>query len=76
LFDWIVGYINDSIKPTEKSHNFIGVLDIFGFELFKVLSFSFFFPIILILIIINFENFLFSPQKMDTIIKLKIGQQF
>jgi len=35
-----VDYINVSIKPTEKTVNFIGVLDIFGFELFKINSFE------------------------------------
>jgi len=39
FFDWVVDYINESIKPTTQSVNFIGVLDIFGFELFKVLFF-------------------------------------
>ncbi len=35
MFSWIVGYINDT---TQKSgdHPFVGVLDIFGFEDFKV----------------------------------------
>jgi hypothetical protein len=36
LFDWLVTYINKSIVPKEKAVSFIGVLDIFGFELFKV----------------------------------------
>lgn len=36
LFDWLVAYINKSIVPKEKAVSFIGVLDIFGFELFKV----------------------------------------
>ena len=37
LFDWIVGYINDTLKGTydpSTSHS-IGILDIFGFEIFK-----------------------------------------
>jgi len=40
LFDWIVSYINGVILAKEKSSNFIGVLDIFGFENFKVNSFE------------------------------------
>ncbi len=32
IFDWIVSMINDNIRPTESHSMFIGVLDIFGFE--------------------------------------------
>jgi myosin heavy subunit len=41
LFDWLVSRINDSIRPAEGSKlPFIGVLDIFGFEVFKHNSFE------------------------------------
>lgn len=39
LFDWLVGLVNDSLAPEgvdEKVKSFIGVLDIYGFEHFKV----------------------------------------
>ncbi|PIO63936.1 myosin head, partial [Teladorsagia circumcincta] len=39
LFDWLVARINKSI-PFEKSVNYIGVLDIAGFEFFEVNSFE------------------------------------
>ncbi|KAJ1348528.1 hypothetical protein KIN20_003848 [Parelaphostrongylus tenuis] len=39
LFDWLVTRINNSI-PFEKSVNYIGVLDIAGFEFFEVNSFE------------------------------------
>ncbi|VDM77375.1 unnamed protein product [Strongylus vulgaris] len=39
LFDWLVARINKSI-PFEKSINYIGVLDIAGFEFFEVNSFE------------------------------------
>lgn len=41
LFDWLVGLVNDSLAPEgvdSKVKSFIGVLDIYGFEHFKVLS--------------------------------------
>ena len=42
LFDWIVVQINRSLKPSSKSksHKFIGVLDIYGFETFEINSFE------------------------------------
>ena len=40
LFNYIVAYINTSTATQEKPANFIGVLDIFGFELFEVNSFE------------------------------------
>merc|ERR1712240_615079 len=36
LFDWIVGKINDSLDAPNPRKNFIGVLDIAGFEIFEL----------------------------------------
>jgi myosin-5 len=40
LFSWIVSKINNSLKSPTKTHSFIGVLDIYGFETFKINSFE------------------------------------
>ncbi|CAN6439793.1 unnamed protein product [Victoria cruziana] len=40
LFDWIVDKINSSIGQDPNATNIIGVLDIYGFESFKVNSFE------------------------------------
>ena len=40
LFDWLVDKINTSIGQDIESKSFIGVLDIYGFESFKVNSFE------------------------------------
>jgi myosin-5 len=40
LFNWIVGQINKSLKSLVKTHCFIGVLDIYGFETFEINSFE------------------------------------
>ncbi|KAJ4817299.1 myosin-like protein XIF [Rhynchospora pubera] len=40
LFDWIVDKINSSIGQDPDAKNIIGVLDIYGFESFKVNSFE------------------------------------
>lgn len=34
IFDWIVGQVNMMLAPSRDSDFFIGVLDIFGFEIF------------------------------------------
>jgi myosin heavy subunit len=34
LFDWLISKINTSLSTSEKTKNFIGVLDIAGFEIF------------------------------------------
>ena len=42
LFDWIIGYVNDTLRDScdpSTSHS-IGILDIFGFEVFEVNSFE------------------------------------
>ncbi|KAK3146091.1 hypothetical protein QOZ80_3BG0261500 [Eleusine coracana subsp. coracana] len=40
LFDWIVDKINNSIGQDPDAKNIIGVLDIYGFESFKINSFE------------------------------------
>ena len=40
LFDWIVGRINKSASPSQGVAQSIGVLDIFGFEIFELNSFE------------------------------------
>ena len=42
LFDWIVRTINEELghNKVEESHHFIGILDIFGFEVFKLNTFE------------------------------------
>jgi myosin-5 len=40
LFDWIVDKINNSIGQDPDAISIIGVLDIYGFESFKVNSFE------------------------------------
>ncbi len=40
LFSWIVTKINNTLQSTERPTSFIGVLDIYGFEVFNVNSFE------------------------------------
>jgi len=40
LFDWIVERINQSLKARQASANSIGILDIYGFEIFEKNSFE------------------------------------
>ncbi|KAI8822136.1 putative myosin IA, partial [Fimicolochytrium jonesii] len=40
LFQRLVEFINKSLTSKEKPANFVGVLDIFGFEVFKINSFE------------------------------------
>jgi myosin-5 len=40
VFDWIVMHINKSLRTSGKTHKFIGVLDIYGFETFQINSFE------------------------------------
>ncbi|KAJ3033378.1 cytochrome c oxidase subunit 1 [Rhizophlyctis rosea] len=40
LFQRLVEFINKSLTPKEKTANFVGVLDIFGFEVFAINSFE------------------------------------
>jgi ABC-type oligopeptide transport system ATPase subunit len=40
VFHWLVAKINQSLAPSGQKTNFIGILDIFGFEIFKQNSFE------------------------------------
>ncbi|OAA34290.1 myosin-5 [Metarhizium rileyi] len=40
LFDWIVERINKSLKSRQQTENTIGILDIYGFEIFEKNSFE------------------------------------
>jgi len=40
VFDWIVLHINKALRTSGKTHKFIGVLDIYGFETFEINSFE------------------------------------
>ena len=41
LFDWLVGQINGSLEgDSEGAPSFIGILDIYGFEVFETNSFE------------------------------------
>jgi myosin heavy subunit len=40
LFSWIVSMVNDSLASHKPSSAFIGILDIFGFEIFTINSFE------------------------------------
>lgn len=40
VFDWLVNIINTSLENDEKMHQHVGILDIFGFEHFKLNSFE------------------------------------
>ncbi|TPX17959.1 uncharacterized protein E0L32_011960 [Thyridium curvatum] len=40
LFDWIVERINQSLKARQQASNTIGILDIYGFEIFEKNSFE------------------------------------
>ncbi len=40
LFNWIVQKVNQSLQSLETHHSFIGILDIYGFEVFKINSFE------------------------------------
>lgn len=40
LFDWIVGRINQSLQARQATANNIGILDIYGFEIFEKNSFE------------------------------------
>lgn len=63
MFDWLVSIINDSLSCPDELNvkNFIGVLDIYGFEHFKKNSFEQF--------CINYANEKLQQQVNDTRIR-------
>ncbi|KAI7872335.1 P-loop containing nucleoside triphosphate hydrolase protein [Spinellus fusiger] len=65
LFDWLVNIINDSLSCPDDSNvcNFIGVLDIYGFEHFKKNSFEQF--------CINYANEKLQQQFNQHVFKLE-----
>ncbi|XP_033624983.1 unconventional myosin-Va-like isoform X2 [Asterias rubens] len=63
LFTWIVGQINKIIQPLAKSKSFIGVLDIYGFEMFEINSFEQF--------CINYANEKLQQQFTQHVFKLE-----
>ncbi|CAH1252204.1 MYO5A [Branchiostoma lanceolatum] len=63
LFDWIVSKINTVLTPQAKESSFIGVLDIYGFEVFEVNSFEQF--------CINYANEKLQQQFTQHVFKLE-----
>jgi len=64
LFDWLVAAINRSLNhPTGGSKLFIGLLDIYGFEIFKVNSFEQF--------CINYANEKLQQEFVQHVFKLE-----
>jgi myosin V len=63
LFNWIVKQINKCLKSPVKTHSFIGVLDIYGFETFEVNSFEQF--------CINYANEKLQQQFCQHVFKLE-----
>jgi len=64
LFDWLVTIVNKSLNhPTGGSKLFIGLLDIYGFEIFKVNSFEQF--------CINYANEKLQQEFVQHVFKLE-----
>ncbi|PIK46873.1 hypothetical protein BSL78_16290 [Apostichopus japonicus] len=63
LFSWIVNQINKAMAPTMKQKGFIGVLDIYGFEMFDFNSFEQF--------CINYANEKLQQQFTQHVFKLE-----
>ena len=66
IFDWVVGGINQSIGGAADASKqcYIGLLDIFGFEVFKFNSFE--------QLCINFTNEKLQAHFMDALVKLRM----
>ncbi|XP_033218735.1 unconventional myosin-Va isoform X2 [Belonocnema kinseyi] len=63
LFNWIVTGINSSLQSQARTQSFIGVLDIYGFETFKINSFEQF--------CINYANEKLQQQFNQHVFKLE-----
>ncbi|CAF0777038.1 unnamed protein product [Brachionus calyciflorus] len=63
LFNWVVSQINKCLKSPVKTHSFIGVLDIYGFETFQINSFEQF--------CINYANEKLQQQFCQHVFKLE-----
>ncbi|XP_071497949.1 unconventional myosin-Va-like, partial [Diadema antillarum] len=63
LFSWIVDQINKAMDTASKTSNFIGVLDIYGFEMFEINSFEQF--------CINYANEKLQQQFTQHVFKLE-----
>ncbi|XP_077994009.1 unconventional myosin-Va-like isoform X2 [Glandiceps talaboti] len=63
VFNWIVSKINKALHTTLKQNSFIGVLDIYGFEMFEVNSFEQF--------CINYANEKLQQQFTQHVFKLE-----
>ena len=63
LFDWIVAQINRSLFRETSGSGFIGLLDIYGFEIFKVNSFEQF--------CINYANERLQQEFVQHVFKLE-----
>ena len=63
LFDWLVDMINKSLAKSSSTKTFIGLLDIYGFEIFQVNSFEQF--------CINYANEKLQQEFVQHVFKLE-----